>query len=85
MVLAAAVWILLSTDCVAKEPYAGAAELLNCEFDESWDWSGVMGDLQLYYRLGRMMAASTSWPNWNDGDEFRAVRDESCKASEKGC
>jgi Zn-dependent M28 family amino/carboxypeptidase len=55
------------------------------EFDESWDWSGVMGDLQLYYRLGRMMAESTSWPNWNDGDEFRAVRDESCKASEKGC
>ena len=34
------------------------------EFDESWDWSGVMADLQLYYRLGRMMAMSTSWPNW---------------------
>jgi Zn-dependent M28 family amino/carboxypeptidase len=55
------------------------------EFDESWDWSGVMGDLQLYYRLGRMMAMSTSWPNWNEGDEFRAIRDESCKAGEKGC
>ena len=55
------------------------------EFDESWDWSGVMGDLQLYYRLGRMMAMSASWPTWNDGDEFRAIRDESCKASEKGC
>ncbi|WP_017664515.1 M28 family metallopeptidase [Porphyrobacter sp. AAP82] len=55
------------------------------EFDEAWDWTGVMGDLQLYYRLGRMMATSTSWPNWNEGDEFRAVRDESCKASEEGC
>lgn len=55
------------------------------EFDASWDWSGVMGDLQLYYRLGRMMAMSTSWPNWNDGDEFRGIRDESCKASEQGC
>lgn len=55
------------------------------EFDESWDWSGVMTDLQLYYRLGRMMAMSTSWPNWNDGDEFRGIRDESCKAGEKGC
>ena len=54
-------------------------------FNEGWDWSGVMADLQLYYRLGRMMATSKSWPNWNDGDEFRAVRDESCKASEKGC
>jgi Zn-dependent M28 family amino/carboxypeptidase len=55
------------------------------EFDESWDWSGVMSDLQLYYRLGRMMATSTSWPNWNDGDEFRGIRDASCKASDKGC
>lgn len=55
------------------------------EYDESWDWSGVMADLQLYFRLGRMMAMSTSWPNWNDGDEFRAVRDEACKASDKGC
>ncbi len=55
------------------------------EFNEGWDWSGVMTDLQLYYRLGRMMAASSSWPTWNEGDEFRAIRDEACKAGEKGC
>jgi Zn-dependent M28 family amino/carboxypeptidase len=55
------------------------------EFDESWDWSGVMADLQLYYRLGRMMAESTAWPNWNPGDEFRAARDAACAASDKGC
>ncbi|MCX9146926.1 M28 family metallopeptidase [Erythrobacter sp. WG] len=55
------------------------------EFDDSWDWSGVMADLQLYYRLGRMMAMSASWPNWVDGDEFRAIRDESCAGSDKGC
>ncbi|HSJ79476.1 MAG TPA: M20/M25/M40 family metallo-hydrolase, partial [Erythrobacter sp.] len=55
------------------------------EFNEAWDWSGVMADLQLYYRLGRMMAMSTSWPNWNEGDEFKAVRDEACAAAEKGC
>ena len=55
------------------------------EFDENWDWSGVMQDLQLYYRLGRMLAMSTSWPNWKDGDEFRAVRDASCAADEAGC
>jgi Zn-dependent M28 family amino/carboxypeptidase len=55
------------------------------EFNEDWDWSGVMADLQLFYRIGRMMAMSSSWPNWNDGDEFRGIRDESCKASDKGC
>jgi len=55
------------------------------EFDENWDWSGVMADLQLFYRLGRMMAESSSWPNWNEGDEFRATRDKSCAASDAGC
>ncbi len=55
------------------------------EFNESWDWSGVMADLQLYYRIGRSLAMSTSWPNWNAGDEFKGVRDAACKASEKGC
>ncbi len=47
------------------------------EFNEKWDWSGVMSDLKLYYRVGRMLAMTDAWPNWNDGDEFRAVRDKS--------
>ena len=47
------------------------------EFDQKWDWSGVMSDLKLYYRIGRMLAMTDAWPNWNDGDEFRAVRDKS--------
>ena len=55
------------------------------EFDENWDWSGVMQDLQLYYRIGRMLAMSASWPNWNEGDEFRGIRDEDCAADETGC
>ncbi len=54
------------------------------EFDENWDWSGVMADLQLFYRIGRMLANSTSWPNWVEGDEFKGIRDESC-AAEGGC
>ena len=54
------------------------------EFDENWDWSGVMQDLQLFYRLGRMLALSESWPNWVEGDEFKATRDDSCAAGE-GC
>ncbi len=55
------------------------------EFNENWDWSGVMGDLQLYYRIGRSLATSTSWPNWNPGDEFRGIRDADCAASAAGC
>ena len=55
------------------------------EFDPNWDWSGVMADLQLFYRIGRMLADSSSWPNWNEGDEFRAIRDASCAADSQGC
>lgn len=54
------------------------------EFDPNWNWGGVMQDLQLYYRIGRMLAQTTDWPNWTDGDEFRHVRDQSC-ASPGGC
>ncbi len=55
------------------------------EFNEAWDWSGVMADLQLYYRIGRSMAMSKDWPNWNPGDEFKATRDQGCASAETGC
>ena len=47
------------------------------EYQDTWDWSGVMSDLKLYYRVGRMLAMTDAWPNWNEGDEFRAIRDKS--------
>lgn len=47
------------------------------EYDPNWDWSGVMADLKLYYRIGRDLANTPEWPNWVEGDEFRAVRDAS--------
>ncbi|RKF22497.1 M28 family peptidase [Altericroceibacterium spongiae] len=55
------------------------------EYDPNWDWSGTLKDLQLFYRIGRMLADSDSWPNWKEGDEFRAARDKSCSASDSGC
>jgi len=54
------------------------------EYDPNWNWGGVMDQLQLYYRIGRSLAMSTSWPNWVEGDEFRATRDTSC-AGKGGC
>ena len=55
------------------------------EYDPNWDWSGVMADLQLYYRIGRSLAQSADWPNWVAGDEFKATRDKDCAASTSGC
>ncbi|WP_033073420.1 M28 family metallopeptidase [Sphingopyxis sp. MWB1] len=44
-------------------------------------WDGMMADLRLYYAVGRMLAMTTAWPNWNEGDEFRKARDESRTAA----
>lgn len=55
------------------------------EYDPNWDWSGVMQDLQLFYRIGRSLAQSEVWPNWMPGDEFRAVRDKDCERPGTPC
>ena len=36
-----------------------------------------MQEGELYYRLGRMLANTTDWPNWYKTDEFRETRDKS--------
>ena len=58
-----------------KEAYHGPAD----EFDPNWDWSGMLQDGDLFYRLGRSLAMTTDWPNWHPTDEFRAIRDKSLK------
>ncbi|SFF90748.1 Zn-dependent amino-or carboxypeptidase, M28 family [Novosphingobium sp. CF614] len=55
------------------------------EYSESWNWDGIVEDVNLYYRLGRALADSDAWPNWHEGDEFRAIRDKSCAAASGGC
>ena len=47
------------------------------EYDPAWDVSGTMQDIALYYAVGAAIANSTDWPNWREGNEFRAVRDRS--------
>jgi Zn-dependent M28 family amino/carboxypeptidase len=47
------------------------------EYDPSWDWSGAVDDLTIYYRLGRQLAEGDDWPEWRPDAEFRAIRRES--------
>jgi Zn-dependent M28 family amino/carboxypeptidase len=51
--------------------------MVSDEFDESWDLSGAVSDVQLYYEIGRVVIQSDVWPNWNEGTEFHAIRKES--------
>jgi len=47
------------------------------EYDPKWNWSGAIRDLEIYWLIGRELADSMDWPNWNPGDEFRPIRDRS--------
>jgi Zn-dependent M28 family amino/carboxypeptidase len=42
-----------------------------------WDVSGTIEDLALYYDVGRAVANESSWPQWREGSEFRAIREAS--------
>jgi Zn-dependent M28 family amino/carboxypeptidase len=42
-----------------------------------WDVRGAAQDVDLLYEVGRDLANSDRWPNWNAGSEFRSVRDAS--------
>ncbi len=49
------------------------------EFQESWDFSGLAEDAVVIYELARQLANSTDWPEWYEGNEFRAIRESSLK------
>jgi Zn-dependent M28 family amino/carboxypeptidase len=42
-----------------------------------WDASGHAADTTLVYDLGEALANGRAWPQWQDGSEFKAIRDKS--------
>ena len=47
------------------------------EFSEDWDLAGVIQDLEALYAVGRQVAGSNTWPEWREGNAFRATREAS--------
>ena len=47
------------------------------EYDPEWNLEGAAMDLALGLDLGLELANSRDWPNWYQGNEFRAARDAS--------
>lgn len=45
------------------------------EFDYDWDFDGLARDATLLFLLGERIANTDEWPNWYEGNEFRALRD----------
>jgi Zn-dependent M28 family amino/carboxypeptidase len=51
------------------------------EYDpETWKLDGVVEDLQALYGVGRQLAGGDRWPNWYEGNPFKAARDKTMGA-----
>ncbi len=51
------------------------------EFDPAWDLRGVVQDLYALYGVGRTLANNDAWPNYVEGNAFKAARDAARAAS----
>ncbi|AWH16156.1 aminopeptidase [Stenotrophomonas sp. ZAC14D2_NAIMI4_7] len=50
------------------------------EFDAAtWKLDGTVEDLQLMYGVGKELAGGNRWPNWYEGNPFKAARDTMMK------
>jgi len=63
----------------AKEYTKDRYHKLADEYDNSWDLSGLEKNAEVLFELGYGIANSRDWPNWYEGTEFRALRDEMLK------
>ncbi|MGH8081306.1 MAG: M28 family metallopeptidase [Lysobacter sp.] len=46
------------------------------EFDAAWKLDGVVEDLDALYGVGKVLAGNEQWPNWYEGNAFRAAHDK---------
>jgi len=53
------------------------------EIKEDWDLSGGVEDVQLYLRVAWALSQAGEWPEWNEGTEFKAIREARLRAASK--
>jgi Zn-dependent M28 family amino/carboxypeptidase len=47
------------------------------EIQDDWDLEAAVEDLYLFFNIGNKVANSDAWPEWYEGNEFKAIRDAS--------
>ena len=47
------------------------------EVHPEWDNGGIMQDLYAHFIIGNKIADSNDWPQWTEGNEFKAIREAS--------
>ena len=53
------------------EAYHGVED----EYDESWNLDGLNQSIDAIFNVSNKLANTSQWPNWYEGNEFKAVRD----------
>lgn len=53
------------------------------QFDPAWPLDGVVQDLEALHGVGRTLADGAQWPNWREGNPFRAARDKQMASATK--
>jgi Zn-dependent M28 family amino/carboxypeptidase len=46
-------------------------------FDPSWDLGGIVQDLNALYGVDKVLSVNRAWPNYREGNAFKAIRDAS--------
>ena len=64
-------WSRAQSDAWTAEKYHQVTD----EYSEDWDLGGAMQDMTVWFRIGVELAYSNAWPEWNEGTEFKAIRD----------
>jgi Zn-dependent M28 family amino/carboxypeptidase len=47
------------------------------EWEADWDYSGMLQDLDVMFKVGQDLANSRTWPEWKSGSEFGPERAKS--------
>ncbi len=68
---------LAMLDDYTKNRYHKASD----NFDPDWDLRGIVQDLNALYGVGKVLSLNQDWPNYREGNAFRAVRDASRAAA----
>tara|TARA_A100000164_G_scaffold378549_1_gene420427 strand:+ start:614 stop:2257 length:1644 start_codon:yes stop_codon:yes gene_type:complete len=45
------------------------------EYDENWNLDGLNQSIDVIFNISNKLANSSQWPNWYEGNEFKAIRD----------
>ena len=64
-------WAMAQLDDYTQNRYHKVSD----EYSADWDMSGMETDLRLMFRIAWRLANETTYPEWRDGNEFKAIRE----------